>query len=153
MTFEQCYGLLRRALPRKALLQFDSTVYQDGGYLSDWLDRLYWMDRILWVQTEMTIPAGESRTLTASFRKEASFDHVCAHTKNQGISGYDLMPWVGSNLRFTAQTAMLDDRDQIEIVRQNFGFDLENGVNAVPLVPEEPHYYLEVRKSGQIPQE
>ena len=52
---------------------------------------------------------------------------------------------LGNNLIFTEQTASLEDRGQIEIVRQNFGFDIENGVNEVELDMEEPHYYLEVR--------
>ena len=52
---------------------------------------------------------------------------------------------LGSNLIFTGQTASLEDRGQIEIVRQNFGFDIENGIDEVELDMEEPHYYLEVR--------
>ena len=53
---------------------------------------------------------------------------------------------LGSNLRFTQQTAYLEDRGQIEIVRQNFGFDIENGINEVALDLAIPHYYLEVRE-------
>lgn len=152
LTFEQCYALLRRFLPQEALLHFDSDIYRNGGFLPEFLDQLCWMDRVLWAQAEITIPAGGSRTLTASFCKKASFDHTCAQTENEGISGYDLMPWVDSNLRFTAQTAVLEDRKQIEIVRQNFGFDPVDGVNTVPLVPDNPHYYLEVRGVTQLPQ-
>ena len=33
----------------------------------------------------------------------------------------------------------------VDIVRQNFGFDLESGVTEVALDPEAEHYYLEVR--------
>ena len=59
----------------------------------------------------------------------------------------------GSCLTCSEQRATLEDRGQIEIVRQNFGFDLEQGVKTVALDPAEPHYYLEVRRqSGTIPQ-
>ena len=60
-------------------------------------------------------------------------------------NGYDMVTGLGSNLIFTGQTASLEDRGQIEIVRQNFGFDIENGIDEVELDMEEPHYYLEVR--------
>ena len=56
------------------------------------------------------------------------------------------MSKLGSNLACTEQTATLEDRGLIEIVRQNFGFDLENGVNTVTLDPEQEHYYLEVKR-------
>ena len=35
--------------------------------------------------------------------------------------------------------------DGIEIVRQNFGFDLEKGVTEVTLDLETEHYYLEIQ--------
>ena len=60
-------------------------------------------------------------------------------------NGYDMVTRLGNNLIFTEQTASLEDRGQIEIVRQNFGFDIENGIDEVELDMEEPHYYLEVR--------
>ena len=78
--------------------------------------------------------------------KEPSYDFYCAHTENQGVCGYDLVTKLGSNLACTAQTATLEDRGQIEIVRQNFGFDLENGIKTVALDPDQEHYYLEVNK-------
>ena len=64
-------------------------------------------------------------------------------------NGYDMVTGLGSNLIFTGQTASLEDRGQIEIVRQNFGFDIENGVNEVELDMEEPHYYLEVKPTAE----
>jgi hypothetical protein len=52
---------------------------------------------------------------------------------------------LGSNIAFTVQSASISNYDTIEIVRQNFGFDLTAGVTKVDLVMDEPHYYLEVR--------
>lgn len=79
--------------------------------------------------------------------KNGSYDEYCAHTKNQGIYGYDLATGLGSNLTCTGQRAAIEDRGLIEIVRQNFGFDLQNGVKTVDLDPAQEHYYLEVRGS------
>ena len=81
--------------------------------------------------------------------KEGSYDFACAHTENQGIYGYDMVTKLGSNLECASQTAVLEDRGQIEIVRQNFGFDLENGVNEVALDPNQEHYYLEVKRLSE----
>lgn len=83
--------------------------------------------------------------LNAVFEKAPSFDHSCTDTENKGISGYDLVTELGSNLSFAQQTAKLEDRGQIEIVRQNFGFDLANGIKEVVLDLNKPHYYLEVK--------
>ena len=76
-------------------------------------------------------------------RTYGSFDYACAQTKNRGVTGYDLTTVLGSDLTFTGQTAQLTGWEQVEIVRQNFGFDPENGITQVPLTLE--HYYLEVR--------
>ena len=107
------------------------------------------MSRVFYLEAEVTIPAGESVTLTAKMTKEGSYDFDCAHTENRGVCGYDMVTGLGSNLNCTKQTAVLEDRGQIEIVRQNFGFDLERGVTQVALDLEQEHYYLEVRRLSE----
>ena len=42
---------------------------------------------------------------------------------------------------------MLEDRGQIAVVRQNFGFDPAAGVTRVALDEAVPRYYLEVRRA------
>ena len=96
---------------------------------------------------EVTIPAGASVNLAAKLTKQASFDYHCAGTENRGVSGYDAVTALGSNLTFTSQSAKLEDREQIAIVRENFGFDLENGITEVELDLATEHYYLEVKRS------
>ena len=59
------------------------------------------------------------------------------------------MTALGSCLTCTEQRATLEDRGFIEIVRQNFGFNLEAGIRTVLLDMSGPHYYLEVRSSSQ----
>ena len=116
-----------------------------AGWLEDIVSDVDTIDRVCWLEAEITIPAGDSVTLSASMTKEASYDFYCAHTENQGVKGYDLVTALGSTLDFTGQTASLVNTENIEIVRQNFGFDLEAGITEVALDPAEPHYYLEIR--------
>ena len=141
--FEMYYGLLKEHLVAYGVL----SEKEIDRYASGWIEELdiVGVDRVFWLEAEITIPAGESVTLTAAFEKEPSFDFTCADTANKGISGYDMVTALGSNLIFTQQTACLEDRGQIEIVRQNFGFDLENGIKEVTLDLTVPHYYLEVK--------
>ena len=141
--FEMYYGLLKEHLLAYGVL----SEKEIDRYASGWIEELdiVGVDRVFWLEAEITIPAGESVTLTAAFEKEPSFDFTCADTANKGISGYDMVTALGSNLLFTQQTACLEDRGQIEIVRQNFGFDLENGIKEVTLDLTVPHYYLEVK--------
>ena len=141
--FEMYYGLLKEHLLAYGVL----SEKEIDRYASGWIEELdiVGVDRVFWLEAEITIPAGESVTLTAAFEKEPSFDFTCVDTANKGISGYDMVTALGSNLIFTQQTACLEDRGQIEIVRQNFGFDLENGIKEVKLDLTVPHYYLEVK--------
>ncbi len=138
--------LLYRAAAQ-SLVEYANTVERyDWGRLDDLVLDAAVMDRVFYLAFDVTIPAGGSAAVSASFWKEASFDFSCAQTENQGIQGYDLMTRLGSGLRFTAQTAALVNTEGIEIVRQNFGFDLNNGVATVTLDSAREHYYLEVRR-------
>ena len=142
--FEMYYGLLKEQLVAYGVLSENGAARYDSGWIED-LD-VVGVDRVFWLEAEITIPAGESVTVVATFEKEPSFDFHCANTENKGINGYDMVTTLGSNLRFTQQTACLEDRGQIEIVRQNFGFDLENGVKDVILDLNQAHYWMEIRK-------
>ena len=143
--FEMYYGLLKEHLVSYGVLSENGAARYDSGWIEE-LD-VVGVDRVFWLEAEITIPAGESVTVAATFKKEPSFDFHCADTKNKGISGYDMVTALGSNLQFTQQIASIEDRGQIEIVRQNFGFALENGIKEVTLDMNEPHYYLEVKEN------
>jgi len=143
--FELYFGLMKEHLLAYGVLSENTAERYDGGSIEN-LD-VVGVARVNWLEAEITIPAGESITLNATFVKEPSFDYHCADTENKGVSGYDMVTVLGSNLLFTQQTARLEDRGQIEIVRQNFGFDLANGINEVELDMSHPHYYLEVRSA------
>ena len=104
------------------------------------------VERVLYLEAEITVPAGASVALTAELAKEPSFDYYCSNKANRGVNGYDLVTKLGSNLNCTAQTATLLDYGQLEIINQNFGFDLANGMKTVALSPDVEHYYLEVKR-------
>ena len=141
--FELYCGLMKEHLVGYGLLSEDGAERYDNGWIEE-LD-VVGVSRVFWLEAEITIPAGGSVTLDAVFQKDPSYDFYCGASENTGVSGYDLVTALGSNLTFTQQTARLEDRGQIEIVRQNFGFDLANGINEVELDLNEPHYYLEVK--------
>ena len=145
MTYELYCGLaFDYYLTYGALADEPMERYDDSMLNTEFVQ----VDRVFYLTGELTIPAGGSVTLTAHMTKEASYDHYCAHTENQGVYGYDLVTQLGSNLTCTSQTATLEDRGFIEIVRQNFGFDLDNRVNTVTLDPAQEHYYMEVRRAA-----
>ena len=107
------------------------------------------MDRVFYLEAQVAIPAGGSVTVEARLVKPPSYDFYCAHTENRGVCGYDMTTRLGSNLEFTAQTAAAVNTQAVEIVRQNYGFDWDNGVNAVALDLGVEHYYLEVRRAAE----
>lgn len=143
--FEMYYRAFLEQLLAYGVLSDEPVERYDTG----WLEFIEGgMVRVCWLEAQVTVPAGETVSLTASMTKASSYDFDCTGTDNVGVCGYDLVTRLGSNLACSAQTATLEDRGQIEIVRQNFGFDLEQGTATVTLDLAEEHYYLEVRASG-----
>ena len=152
VDFDTYYRAFLEHLLTYGLLSPEAAERYGAGWLEDMSSEVWTIDRVCWLEAEVTIPAGGSVTLAAAMTKEASYDFYCAHTKNQGVKGYDLVTTLGSNLTCTGQTAILEDRGQIEIVRQNFGFDLEAGIKSAALDLGTEHYYLEVKRAeGTFP--
>ena len=115
------------------------------GFLDDLVSEARAMDRVLYLQFPVTVPAGGDVSVSASLWKAPSHDFDCSGSENVGIQGYDMVTALGSSLRFTRQTAALVNGEGVEIVRQNFGFDLAGGVSQVELDMGQEHYYLEIR--------
>lgn len=143
LDFETYYQIYCSSLEKYGVLVEKETGRGDNDLES--LDVDY-VQRVCYLTAQVEIPAGESIVLAASMVKEASYDYSCAHTENQGVYGYDMMTKLGTKLSFTSSFATIEDHGRIEIVRQNFGFDLTNDVKTVQLAPEEEHYYLEVKE-------
>lgn len=145
--FEMYYRAFLEQLLSYGVLSDEPVERYDTG----WLENIEGgMVRVCWLESEVTVPAGGTVSITAAMTKEGSYDFDCTGTDNVGVCGYDLVTRLGSNLACSVQTATLEDRGQIEIVRQNFGFDLEKGITTVTLDPAEEHYYLEVRAAGDV---
>lgn len=117
----------------------------DRGWLDDIFSESLVMDRVFYLTAEITIPAGESIGIRVDMVKPGSFDFYGSGSDNMGVYGYDMLTKLGSNLTFGNVTAELAGADQVEIVRQNFGFDPANNVLEVTLDAETLHYYIEVR--------
>ena len=143
--FEMYFRMLKGWLLSDGPLSGGRAGRSHTGSLED--NDVLFTDRVFYLEAEVTVPAGGSVELSAAMCKEGSFDYYCARTGNKGVYGYDLVTGLGSNLTCTGQRATIEDRGLIEIVRQNFGFDLKNGVRTVDLDPKQEHYYLEVRGS------
>lgn len=147
--FETFFGLMKEHLTAYGVLSGNGAARYADGMIEN-LNDVTAVTRVIWLEAEITIPAGKSVKLDAAFRKKPSFDFDYTGA-NAGICGYDLVTGLGSNLTFTGQTARLEERGQIEIVSQSFGFDPENDITEVELDLNEPRYYLEVKKAETQP--
>ena len=92
----------------------------------------------------ITIPAGE--TITVAFE----YDRIGKYWEEplpeyKGIFGYDNLINMGTNIIFTAQQATIEENGKIEIVEQNYGFDLENNIRSVDLELDAERYYMYVK--------
>ena len=117
----------------------------DFGMLSDIIGEAPTHDRVIYLTFEVTIPAGGTADIGIALQKEASYDFHCGGD-DTGIDGWDMVTTLGSTLTFTRQTAAIAGYEDIEIVRQNFGFDPKHGITTVLLDPQVEHYWMDVRK-------
>ena len=122
-----------------------SFTYRSEGFLEDIFTVVLRHRRLMYARFTLTIPAGESITVTAEYMKQPSIDFGGREAYR---NGYDLVTKLGSELSFTTQEASLSGGEKVEIVDQNFGFDPAKGITRVTLDPEKEHYYLDVRLRG-----
>lgn len=115
----------------------------EGGMLEDIFSHVRTSQRIIYAAVEVTIPSGGTIDVVATLQKPASVDYVGEETDR---NGYAVAARLGSCLSFESQTATVTNFDFVEIIRNNFGFDLENGKTTVSLDPSTDHYYIDIRK-------
>ncbi len=144
VSHEVQYGLAKELLEDYGILSEEPMDRYDIGMLEDIFSEAREMDRVFYLSFELFIPAGESITLEANMVKEGSFDYYGSGSDNMDTDGYDMVTRLGSNISFTEDTASIQDHGLIDIIRQNFGFDLEKGVRKVILDPAEERYYMEI---------
>jgi hypothetical protein len=138
------YDALSEFFIRSDLL---SALY-NGNYnftaMEDILMETKGMQRVFYLRFSATVQGGGRVTVTADYRKKPSHDYSCSR-KNNDIQGYDTATRLGSGLAFRKLTAEIVKSENIEIVRQNFGFNLEKGLTKTELDPTVERYYLEIR--------
>lgn len=119
------------------------------GVVEDVISETNTLQRVFYLEFQITVPAGGSVSITVGLHKKPSYDFACFGSDNKGIQGYDMVTHLGSNLLFDKLRAELTSTEHVEIVRQNYGFDLSQGVTKVELNPAFEHYYLEIRPVEQ----
>lgn len=142
---EMFLGAVSEFLYQYALLSDSTSDRYQYGMLEDIISETKNLKRVFYLEFPVTIPAGETVSVAASMHKEPSFDFGCSGSKNVGIQSYDMVTRLGSNLHFETVTAEITNIEDIEIIRQNFGFDHSAGITKVTLDPFIEHYYLEIK--------
>lgn len=139
-----CYDLAAELLRTYGVLSEDPAERYGIGMLEDVLSEAMVLRRVLYLEAEVTVPARGSLTVSASYVKHASYDFY-GTGRGQTTQGYDLATRLGTSLVLTEQRASLSETGQIEIVENNFGFDLPAGVSTVTLDPETEHYWMKIK--------
>ena len=140
---EMLFGSVAELMYDYGMLSDNVAERYAWGSLGDMWSETYNMQRVMYVTFDVVVPANGSVQVDAAMLKDASFDFVGEGTDR---NGYDMVTQLGSTLEFSSQSASLSNSQFIEIVYQNFGFDLENGITQVELDVNEPRYYMEIRK-------
>ena len=139
-------GLAAELMCDCGMLSNAPAMRYDTGMLEEIFNDSQHMGRVMYLTFEVILPVGGRVEVAAKMVKEASMDFRGA---NMNRNGYDMVTKLGSSLTYTGQTASMSNTEHIEILRQNFGFDLENGITKVELDLAQEHYYLEIRKADQ----
>ena len=119
--------------------------YADGR-----LDDLLWdvlaQSRILYLAVPVTVPAGGSVEISASFWKEPSYDFGGSGTGREGLQGFDLLTTAGSALDFTGQYVLAVNTGGADLAAQDMGLRWEAGsAEKSALDPGQSHYSLKIR--------
>lgn len=146
---EMFLGAVAEFMYQYGLLSESVRDRYEYGALEDIISEAKNLQRVFYLEFEVTTPPYESVFITADMHKRPSYDFACSGSDKVGIQGYDMVTRLGSNLQFDGLTAELTSIDRIEILRQNFGFDLSQGITKVELDPTVEHYYLEIKPIDQ----
>lgn len=117
------------------------------GMLEDIFGDAIGVCRVNYYSFAAQIPAGSSITVEARICRGESCNYKNPHIVTDRC--YDMATCLGSALTFTSQTASISGCDEIELGKQNFGFDLAKGVTETTLDMNDPGFWLELRKTGE----
>ena len=116
----------------------------DDGRLEDAISEAASLPRVFYAAFDVTIPAGESVTVTIHAAKPCSQNFYDCDNGDTTLRGVEVATVLGSNLNLTGQTAALNTRGIVTIVDQDFGFDDESKESSVLLDAQHPVYYLDI---------
>ncbi|MCD7708331.1 MAG: hypothetical protein LUI02_00480 [Clostridiales bacterium] len=146
VTFEMYYGEVCRMMSQYKPISDYSAQRYTGPEIDGIISEPFGLSRVMFCTFSVTVPAGGGTEVMISQVQGGSYDYYNGSGgADAGIRGYDMVTTLGSRLDFSAQHAGITNYDNIEIVSQNFGFDLENGIASVELDVSEEHYYMNVR--------
>ncbi len=118
-----------------------------SGRLDDIISETSYVSRVLYVTFEVTVRAGEAVEIGTRTIREASYDYV-GNRHEKDMEGFDMVTRLGTSLNIVKQNASVSNTEEIEIVYNNFGFDIPNGITSV-ILDEEEHYWMEIVKIRQ----
>lgn len=104
------------------------------------------INRVYYLEFKTEIGSGSSKHIGINFTKKPSYNHTSSKLEYAGLVGYDMVTKLGSNISYDEITAKLENTENIEIVNQDYGFDLKNGILSVKLDVNKEHYYLLVKQ-------
>ncbi|MBQ8198984.1 MAG: hypothetical protein IJZ76_06125 [Lachnospiraceae bacterium] len=125
--------------------EYDDMSAYFSNSLSDMAYYAYTGTTLFLVKNEVTIPAGESIRVEYEYLKQGMHELTCPEPNFFDCYGYDNAINMGTNMTFTKQVANIAEKGNIEIVDQNYQFDLEAGVKSVELALDAERYYMIVR--------
>lgn len=141
-------GAVSEAMIQYGLLSDSVRNRYQEGMLEDIITDVMTTKRVFYTEFELGIPARGSVSVSAQMHKKPSFDYAGSGSGNEGIQGYDMVTQLGTNLLFIEMTAEIKNFEHIKIMRQNYGFDLSQGLTKVTLNPSLERYYIEIRPLG-----
>ncbi len=141
---EEYLGYVAEFMYAYGQLSEDPAERYGRGRLDDVISETGYVSRVLYVTFEVTVPAGETIEIGTSTIREASYDFV-GDRHEKDMEGFDMVTKLGTNLNIIKQTASVSNTEEIEIVYNNFGFDIPNGILSV-ILGEEEHYWMEICK-------
>lgn len=93
----------------------------------------------------ITIPAGSSINVDFDYEKSGACNTYEPQEEFRDNYCYDNMPNLLTNLKFTEQSAVIEESGNILIEDQNYGFDLDAGIKEVQLELDAERYYMIVK--------
>lgn len=141
---EEYLGYVAEYMYSYGQLSEDPAERYFSGRLDDVISETGYVSRVLYVTFEVTVPAGETIEIGTKTIREASYDFV-GERYEKDLEGFDVVTKLGTNLNIVRQSASVSNIEEIEIVYNNFGFDVSNGIISV-ILGEEEHYWMEICK-------